>query len=330
MNYYTVRHFYTKNNSRVSLPVLKYNYSMIQRISLDKLTWVNLKNPTTSEIQEVLIEFAVPPALMSDFNSTVPKNSACTADGFIKLVLDFPVVKQIDIKHPYEVKFLLSSHVLVTAHYEEMEAIDKFTKQLEVITTLRRASTRTSGAHLFFALLDELYGACSTKLDYVESLLAEIEADIFLENEKVMVERIANVSKKLISFRHILKTHEEILRDAAPLFKTVFKTIFTDELSSTHTDYTDLIRRTDMLYTTLKDLRETNLAMLTTKQNEIMKILTIMAFITFPLSLFTSMFGMNTESTPLLGRPGDFWIIVGIMSVVTIGFFGFFKYKRWM
>ena len=65
-------------------------------------------------------------------------------------------------------------------------------------------------------------------------------------------------------------------------------------------------------------------------RNEIMKILTIMAFITFPLTLFTSMFGMNTIATPIVGRTGDFWIILGIMVIVSAGLFSFFKYKRWM
>ena len=61
-----------------------------------------------------------------------------------------------------------------------------------------------------------------------------------------------------------------------------------------------------------------------------MKILTIMAFITFPLTLFASMFGMNTHTTPIVGYPGDFWIILGIMVIVSAGLFSYFKYKKWM
>lgn len=56
---------------------------------------------------------------------------------------------------------------------------------------------------------------------------------------------------------------------------------------------------------------------------------TILAFITFPLTLFTSMFGMNTKTTPLVGRDGDFWIILGAMTVISIGFFAYFRYRKW-
>ena len=61
-----------------------------------------------------------------------------------------------------------------------------------------------------------------------------------------------------------------------------------------------------------------------------MKILTIMAFVTFPLSLFASLFGMNTLTLPLTGYRGDFFVIIGIMTLATFGFFAYFKYKRWM
>jgi LPXTG-motif cell wall-anchored protein len=55
-----------------------------------------------------------------------------------------------------------------------------------------------------------------------------------------------------------------------------------------------------------------------------------MAFVTFPLTLFASLFGMNTLSLPLTGYKGDFWTIVGIMSVAAVCFFTYFRYKKWL
>ncbi len=303
---------------------------MIERFPNGKLLWINLNNPTAAEVQEVMAECDIPPALLSDFTMPVPKSGAVMIDSMIKITIDFPVVKRIDLKHPYEVKFIIGKNVLITAHYEEMEALDKFKKQLDVLATLHKTSKNANAAHLFFSLISELYTASGTKLDYVESLLTDIESEIFKDNERQMVIRISEVSKKLIAFRHILRTHDEVLRDAQPLFESLFKTTFKAETQALHTLYFDLIRRTNTLFETLNELRETNIGLLTTKQNEVMKILTIMAFITFPLSLLTSTFGMNTTYTPIVGHPKDFWIIVGIMVSATICFFIFFKYKRWM
>ena len=303
---------------------------MIERYSAHGLTWVKLERPTVEELQTVATEYAVPPALLNDFVAPVPRNQTYGDGNFVKVVIDFPVVKRISVDHPYEVKFVIGKQVLITAHYEEMEAIDKFKKHLEVVMTLKKASAKSTGVHLFLGLLAELYATTSTKLDYVESLLANIETEIFKENEQQMVVRIADVSKKLIAFRHLVRAHEDVIRDVQPLIAALFKNTYSEELQLIHNEYYTLLRRTDTLHVTLNDLRETNMAMLTTKQNEIMKILTIMAFITFPLTLFTSTFGMNTVTAPIIGTPGDFWIIVGIMSLVTICFFAFFRYKHWL
>lgn len=81
---------------------------------------------------------------------------------------------------------------------------------------------------------------------------------------------------------------------------------------------------------TLNALDRTNQSLISTHTNEIMKILTIMAFSTFPLMLFTSLFGMNTTTLPIVGSPNDFWIIVGIMVLATAAMFSFFKNKGWI
>ncbi|PIR45397.1 MAG: magnesium transporter, partial [Candidatus Vogelbacteria bacterium CG10_big_fil_rev_8_21_14_0_10_50_13] len=44
----------------------------------------------------------------------------------------------------------------------------------------------------------------------------------------------------------------------------------------------------------------------------------------------TSLFGMNTVNTPILGRPNDFWDIVIIMFGAVALMFIFFRYKKWL
>jgi len=303
---------------------------MIERFQTGKLMWTNLKNPTEAEITEIVHALDIPITLTSDLIAPVPRNYAHESNGVIKIAVDFPVVKRIDAEHPYELKFIIMKAALVTVQYEEMEAIDRFKKQFEVLTTLGKTSKKMTGAHLFFALMNELYNTSGTKLDYVESNLSDIEAQIFKDNERQMVVEIAKTTKRLIAYRHTLKAHEDLFFDLEPLFLSVYENVYVHDVTGLRKTYMMILHRTNSLFETLSAIRDANDAMLTTKQNETIKTLTIMAFITFPLTLFSSMFGMNTEGTPIIGHSHDFWIIVGIMSCVTIFFFGFFKYKRWM
>lgn len=302
---------------------------MIERFSQGKVSFVNMHTPTNEEVHEVMTEYNIPPTLLNDALSPIPQNYVMVVDNVIKMVVDFPVVKRIDAQHQYEVKFLITKHALIIIGYEEMEAIDRFKKQFEVVSVLHKKQRLTS-AHLFLALMSEFYQTSATKLDYINSILSDIEAEIFNDNEKQMVIDIAKTGKKLIAFRHVLRTHEDVLMGLRPLFGSMFKDIVHEELSGLNHTYYLLLNRTNASFETLNALRDTNMATLTAKQNEIIKTLTIMAFITFPLTLFSSMFGMNTEATPIIGHRHDFWIIVGTMLTGAIFFFSLFKFKKWM
>ena len=78
------------------------------------------------------------------------------------------------------------------------------------------------------------------------------------------------------------------------------------------------------------DLRATNDSLLTLKNNETMKYLTIMAFVTFPLSLVSNLFGMNVKNTPIAGSDFDFWIVIVIMVGLTAIMFTFFRHMKWL
>jgi magnesium transporter len=303
---------------------------MIEYFAHGKLRWINMKRPTAEEIKKVMTELDLPPFLMSDLSTPIPRNRAQLIDGTIKLTLDFPTVKHIDVEHPYEVKFIISKNSLVTVQYEEMAGIDRFKRQFEVAATLRKKQKHLTGAHLFISLINALYESAFTKLDYLESQLSDIESKIFKHYKQNMVFEISDISKKLISFRHILRGHEDVFREARPLFDNVYGDTFSIDLQNIQGQFFLLLRHTNTLFDTLIALRETNTAMITTRQNEIIKNLTIMAFITYPLTLISSMFGMNTEWSPIVGTKGDFWIIFAIMFSIAFVFFLFFRHQRWM
>ena len=61
-----------------------------------------------------------------------------------------------------------------------------------------------------------------------------------------------------------------------------------------------------------------------------MQLFTIMAFLTFPLSLLSSIFGMNTQAMPITGQPYDFWIIVGAMAILVVIALSYFRFKKWL
>ena len=78
------------------------------------------------------------------------------------------------------------------------------------------------------------------------------------------------------------------------------------------------------------ELRDTNNSLLSTSQNEVMKTLTVVTFIVFPLSLIAGLFQMNVPGTPLSNNPDGFWIVVGIMVCVSGLLAWFTIHRKWL
>jgi magnesium transporter len=79
----------------------------------------------------------------------------------------------------------------------------------------------------------------------------------------------------------------------------------------------------------LAEIRETNNSLLSTKENEVMKSLTILAAITIPASIIASIFNMSV-TLPLGDSPYAFWIIIGVMLSISVMMFLLFRHKKWI
>jgi magnesium transporter len=138
------------------------------------------------------------------------------------------------------------------------------------------------------------------------------------------------VARDILNLRQSIEPHQEILRSAAAEIHVLAPEEYVARMRNIENLWHRVFRHIQRLEQTLRELRETNNSLLNTKQNEIMKVLTVMAFVTFPLSLIAAVFGMNTTHTPLVEQPHGFWIIVVIMLVIAGIMFAYFRKKGWL
>ena len=303
---------------------------MREEFKIGALTWISLNNPTKEEIRAVVEELDIRPHLAHDLWTPVPRSYSECTDKTLKITIDYPVVKRTGLSGPHEIKLLVTKTHLVTVQFGEIDAIHQFKKGFEVNALIKSPGEGATAVHIMFSLLHHLLNGLHHKLDYLNGQIRIVDKSIHAEKEREMVREISKISRRVIAFRHILQTYEQILSDMHATISKPFGSEYVNNVKELSRHYHQVVRRLRAISDTVDELRDTNIGILTTKQNEIMKILTIMAFITFPLTLFTSMFGMNTIATPIVGQTGDFWIILGIMVIVSAGLFSFFKYKRWM
>lgn len=283
------------------------------------------------DIQKVMKDYSIPQLVADELARPTLRPKVDVYPNLIYLILHFPVFDQkTQGSDGREVDFIIGKNFLITSHYETIDPLHEFSKMFEVNSILDKSNIGEHAGFLVFYILRQLYDFSLRQLDHIREKIESIEDNIFIGNEKQMVKTISFVNRDLINFRQAIRPHKEILTSFEIAGTNFFGASFAYHLADMVGEYFKVANQLEIHKDTLTELRETNDSLLSTKSNETMKFLTIMAFVTFPLSLITSIFGMQTKYLPIVGLTGDFWIIIGIMATATIIMFAFFKKKGWV
>lgn len=303
---------------------------MLMRYEHDGLIWIDLESPNRDEVNAVLAEFHIAPATGDDLLIPTTRPRTEFHDNFCFLVLHFPELRHSHKSREHEIDFLIGEKFLITTHYETVDPLHKFTQIFAASPALKSNLPHQHAAHLFFSMMKALYRSVDHELDFVRRNMATIEEHIFSGEEVAMVPAISHCARDLLNMRQTIEPHREVLRTLESQGPQFFGQDFASYFRSLENEYyrvhNHIMRQTESLH----ELRETNNAMLTTKQNETIKVLTIMAFTTFPLTLIATIFAMDAKYMPIVGMRNDFWIILAIMALVLVGMYGYFSYKKWL
>ncbi len=303
---------------------------MLKKQAYKAVTWIDSENPTKDEARDIMEEFSLSPEVAQDILLPTFKDKITISKNYVYLVLHFPAFKHTHNKsHRQEIDFVIGNDFIITNRYESIDSMEKYAKIFEVNSILDKNQSNVGSGELFLAIMSTIYQSLSDELDSINYLLRETEKNIFSGKEKEMVFELSRVGREIVNFNHIIKPHGIVLETLKEESNKILGKDFSLELAEIINEYYKISKMLENVTEVMKELRETNNSLLSTKQNEIMKVLTIMAFVTFPLTLVSSIMGMNTHYLPIAGLPGDFWIVMGIMVVLAISFFTFFKSKKW-
>lgn len=302
---------------------------MITTRNVLEQTWTDLNSPSKEELDSLVMSENIDPAVAKDLLAPTPKQIAKGFGNSIYAIFHIPSFRHKNKESfEQEVDFIISEKSLITARYDNVDAIHQFSKEVEVDEILNKNNLGDS--HLFFGVTREIYKFLFDEIDYIKDWLREIEKGIFEGKEKEMVFGISAVGRNLLGFKRTIGSHQSVWQNLIQIGTEKYGDKFGRDALSLFDECKRLLVEIENTSLMLAELRETNNSILSTKQNEIMKIFTILAFVTFPLSLVAAIFGMNTAHIPIVGDPNDFWKVLGIMAMMSLAMFSYFKYKKWI
>ena len=283
-------------------------------------TWIDINNGSPEEIHGVMDSYNIHPFVAKELTSITPKPRIEIHDKYIYCILHFPAWKHTHSDSNQEIDFIISRETLITARYDTIDALDKFAKEIEVGEILERYADRVHRhSHiLFMTMLRSLYNSLFEELSYIEDVTKNITAKIFHGKEKEMVVSISEVSRTLLDFKRTVDFHHEILESLHSRGREIFGNDFAYEMEAIIVDYLKINTVIKSNLEMLRELRDTNNSLLTSKQNETVKNLTVVGSIILPLNLIAVIFAMRTENMPLINNPNGFWMILVSMFTVML------------
>lgn len=303
---------------------------MISRYSHQGMTWIDLESPVKEEIDVLKDEFDLHPVVAGELISNTERAKVDLYEDAIYLILHFPIRnrKSGHITET-EIDFVLKKNALITTHYELIDPLHDFSRLFEVGSYLTNSRISEHAGFLFFAQMRELYKHTLLLIEGIGHEIREIEKQIFAGEEAAMVEKISRTNRSLIDIRQSLRYHKEVLKSMSVASKKLFGDDFGYYISSIEGEYEHLERAVEEERQTLRDLRETNDSLLSTKTNDTIKRLTTINVIMLPLGLITWIFAMHSKYLSL-DDPVSLGIVLGGMAVICVSTIIYFRSKRWL
>lgn len=306
---------------------------MISTYKHKKLTWVDLENPSNEEIKSIMSKYSIHPLVAEELIKPTLRPKVDIYNTTIYLILHFPIYNHTRREYQgCEIDFILGKNFLITVHYGSSNLLFEMGKIFEAEGMLGENSIAKNSGILFFHIVRQFYIFSGDQLGILQSKIEDISDRIFEKRSSLydVVRKISHARIEILDFYRIITFHKEVFRSFEFVALKNFGSDYAHYLNNINGEYSKLWNLLDSHRHTVESLQETMDSLLSHRANDIMKVLTIMAFVTFPLVLITSIFGMNTSWLPFVGSKGDFWIVLSIMAVCTFSMIIFFKYKKWL
>src|SRR5215470_7994879 len=308
-----------RSRARGGLPVMS-PAPVVHELTASGLTWANVVSPDVETSQHLAERFGWHPLDVEDIVSKRqrPKVDDYEDDGYLFAVLHFPIYdNQVQRLNAAELDIFVGHDYVVTIPNRELRPVMRLFTRCEEDDLFREQLFARGSGRLLYEILDDLFDYCFPILDKIAHKLDGIEDDM------------SKVKQEIISYRKIIKPERATLR----VLERRVEGFLPEELELYFDDIVDSAERIwdllDNYKEVIEGLESTNESVLAHRQNDVLRLLTVISVTLLPLTLVTGIFGMNVDF-PGEGTHQAFWVIVGALLLIAAATLGFFRWRRWL
>jgi magnesium transporter len=289
--------------------------------------WVDLNTPTDDESYVLTHDFKFHPLAIEDVISERPRTKLDIYDSYLFLVFQIAdyVGREEGLKVT-ELDFFLARNSLVTVHYDDHRIFDYLYHRAE-----RDQRLLSRGAdYLFHTIIDTAVDNYNAILDTFEYEVDQIEEDVLGESDEDTLRSIFTLRRDIVQLKRTVMPQKEVLyqlsRGVGQLTNEKLSVYFSDI-------YDHLVRINDIADAYRENLissLEVYYSSVSTKTNEVIKVLTILTAIFIPPTFLVGLWGMNFRAMPELDWEYGYLFSIGFILLSMIVMLIFFWKKKWL
>lgn len=283
--------------------------------------WIDVLNPDEESLALVSARFPLPPLAVEDclHYPQRPKLDSYPDQTFLIWLL--PHVVTDDGFNAHELDVFLGAEHLVTVHTADIPALNSVL--LHADSHIARGVEWTLHAILDMAV-DEVFPMVEELSDELEQL----ETVMLAEARPEHLQRLYAAKRSLVSLHKLVGPERDVVRGLARL-----EAFVEPEAYMYFQDVGDHLARLADQIDTYRDVASGTMDIYVSVQgnrmNQIMKQLTVVATIFMPLTLISGIYGMNFRYMPELEWRYGYFMAWGLMGLVALGMFTYFRRKDW-
>lgn len=194
-----------------------------------------------------------------------------------------------------------------------------------------RGIIRKSGVdYLLYTIVDSLVDSYYVLLERIEEAVSGLEDEITSNPSQRTLKSIHQLKRNLIQMQKNLWPLREVIgkleragykfirHDTVPYFRDLYDHVVA------------VIESVETLHLTLSDMLDIYFSSLSTRLNEVMKMLTMIATIFMPLTFIAGIYGMNFHHMPELELVWGYPAVLTVMLIIGLTMLFYFKRKKWI
>lgn len=227
-----------------------------------------------------------------------------------------------------QVDFFIGRDYLVVLHEGVLPPInDLFTKCQKTLQN-RNEYMGQGPVFLTYRIIDSLVDICFPLINELYAMIDKVDKEL----EKAPTERtLEDIS---ITRRNIVVFHT-MIKPLIPLFKQLEDGSYRELNGVMQPFWSNILDHLQKIWERLEDGREliegiseSNESFLTSRTNQVIKVLTIFSAVMLPLNLVAGLYGMNI-ALPFAHDQNAFFYILSLMFIISFAMLAVFRFKRW-